>query len=175
MTAVHSLQASLNTLRAARPKFTPRTGFIWPIVESPSTKPDVDGARKRDDAGEPDSLPVKQRQKNNMLLLNAMRTTAAHTNSAAAPDWEQEMQAEASAAGGSIPGSAQASPPSGTPRGPSVAPTPAAIHADTQPGSSRRTSMVGDSTNPAGVVPGLPGQGKKKRKSRLIPFYGFSA
>jgi mediator of RNA polymerase II transcription subunit 6 len=163
MTAVHSLQASLETLRASRPKFTPRAGFIWPIVEPPSNKPDADGARKRDDGGEADALPVKQRQNNNMLLLNAMRTTAAHTNSAVAPDWEQEMQTEASAM--SVPGSTQASPPNGTPRGSSVVPTPAAGHVDPQSGPSRRASIVADSTNLAGAVQGLPGQGKKKRKS----------
>jgi mediator of RNA polymerase II transcription subunit 6 len=170
MTAVHSLQSSLNALRAARPTFTPRTGFIWPIVESSSSKPDTDGARKREEGGDTtvgaDMAPAKHRQQNNMLLLNAMRTTAAHTNSAATPDWELELQAEPNATSASGPGSGQGtSPTSGTPRGPSVAPLPTSAQAETQ--SSRRPSVVEPSDAPGGVK-GIPGAGKKKRKRERL-------
>lgn len=33
LASLHSLQASLETIRAHRPDFTPRLGFVWPIVE----------------------------------------------------------------------------------------------------------------------------------------------
>jgi hypothetical protein len=31
------IQSSLDTLRAARPDYTPRVGHVWPIVEAPTT------------------------------------------------------------------------------------------------------------------------------------------
>lgn len=36
LTTLHSLQASLEIVRSHRPDFTPRKGFIWPIVEDTS-------------------------------------------------------------------------------------------------------------------------------------------
>ena len=36
LTSLHALQSSLDVLRTHRPDFTPRTGFIWPIVDAPS-------------------------------------------------------------------------------------------------------------------------------------------
>ncbi|PVG02284.1 MED6-domain-containing protein [Serendipita vermifera] len=35
--ALSMIQSSLDTLRAARPDYTPRVGHVWPIVEAPST------------------------------------------------------------------------------------------------------------------------------------------
>ncbi|GJE87732.1 MED6-domain-containing protein [Phanerochaete sordida] len=96
LTSLHSLTTSLDTLRQHRPAYTPRTGFIWPIKEPTTT----DASRKRgldagDDAQASQALadtskpanrqaPVQggKRKQNNMLMLNAMRTTALHANKA---------------------------------------------------------------------------------------------
>lgn len=97
LTSLNSLQTSLDTLRQHRPAYTPRTGFIWPIME-PST---ADTSKKRaldagDDAQaskaltETSSKPANtqaasrggKRKQNNMLMFNAMRTTALHANKA---------------------------------------------------------------------------------------------
>jgi len=89
LTAVYSLQASLDVLRKHRPDYTPRTGFVWPIID-PSLSDDTSKPRKHDpDAVIPenDTLAatpgpdrrLPKREQNNILLLNAMRTTAAHS------------------------------------------------------------------------------------------------
>ncbi|PSR80735.1 hypothetical protein PHLCEN_2v6651 [Hermanssonia centrifuga] len=96
LTSLHSLQTSLDTLRSHRPAYTPRTGFIWPIKEAPAsedskkrsleevtdeTQPPqppeglVDSSQKRKLTV---TLGHKKRQ-NNVLLVNAMRTTAVHS------------------------------------------------------------------------------------------------
>ncbi|KAF8350197.1 MED6-domain-containing protein [Amanita rubescens] len=86
LTSLHSLQASLDTLRKYRPDYTPRTGFAWPIVD-PSVseekkKTEDEEASSISDAETTTEIPArkdnKRRQQNNLLLLNAMRTTAAH-------------------------------------------------------------------------------------------------
>lgn len=89
LTAVYSLQASLDVLRKHRPDYTPRTGFIWPITD-PALSDDTSKPRKHDpDATVPDNdtltatsdpdRRLPKREQNNILLLNAMRTTAAHS------------------------------------------------------------------------------------------------
>ncbi|KAF9452556.1 MED6-domain-containing protein [Macrolepiota fuliginosa MF-IS2] len=89
LTAVHSLQASLDVLRKHRPDYTPRTGFVWPIAD-PSLSDDASKTRKQDpDATVPEQENLTgeadkhsrntRREQNNMLLVNAMRTTAAHS------------------------------------------------------------------------------------------------
>ncbi|KAG5350848.1 hypothetical protein C0989_009018 [Termitomyces sp. Mn162] len=91
LTALHSLQTSLDILRSHRPDYTPRTGFVWPIAD-PSLMTENNKKRGQDD----DTVTVDEnvssskqkvlsspgepkRQENNMLLLNAMRATAAHS------------------------------------------------------------------------------------------------
>ncbi|KAG6889365.1 hypothetical protein C0995_001430 [Termitomyces sp. Mi166 len=94
LTALHSLQTSLDILRSHRPDYTPRTGFVWPITD-PSLTTENSKKRGQDD----DTVPMDEssssisslkhkvlsspgepkRQQNNMLLLNAMRATAAHS------------------------------------------------------------------------------------------------
>lgn len=89
LTAVYSLQASLDVLRKHRPDYTPRTGFVWPITD-PSLSDDTSKPRKHDPNAvvpENDTLAatlgsdrrLPKREQNNILLLNAMRTTAAHS------------------------------------------------------------------------------------------------
>ncbi|KAG6866853.1 hypothetical protein C0991_008789 [Blastosporella zonata] len=92
LTSLHSLQTSLDILRSHRPDYTPRTGFVWPITD-PSLPTET--ARKRAQNDDPvdegsssiaslkrkvlNSPEEPKRQQNNMLLLNAMRATAAHS------------------------------------------------------------------------------------------------
>ncbi|KAG6896282.1 hypothetical protein C0992_009332 [Termitomyces sp. T32_za158] len=99
LTALHSLQTSLDILRSHRPDYTPRTGFVWPITD-PSLTAENTKKRGQDDdtitvdesASAISSLKQKvlssqgepKRQQNNMLLLNAMRATAAHSQMALA-------------------------------------------------------------------------------------------
>ncbi|KIK99765.1 hypothetical protein PAXRUDRAFT_822377 [Paxillus rubicundulus Ve08.2h10] len=112
LTSLHSLQLSLDVLRKYRPDYTPRTGFVWPIVDT-SLPDDANKNRSSDEMlpssggpshGDP-STPVSQKQKshtgasgpkkqqNNTLMLLAMRTTAMHSSVASpfrtmAPDVE---------------------------------------------------------------------------------------
>ncbi|KIP11465.1 hypothetical protein PHLGIDRAFT_114593 [Phlebiopsis gigantea 11061_1 CR5-6] len=102
LTSLHALQTSLNVLRDHRPAYAPRTGFVWPIKDVTTTN--TDAAKKRTHEGgvstpdiratpsltdpsskpESSSAPTGQsptkRKQNNMLLLNAMRTTALHSS-----------------------------------------------------------------------------------------------
>ncbi|KAF9459424.1 MED6 mediator sub complex component-domain-containing protein [Collybia nuda] len=93
LTSLSSLQSSLDILRTHRPDYTPRTGFVWPIMDPTMQE---ESAKKK--ASEDDTNTVTEttsgvasikrkalgsteppkRQQNNTLLLNAMRATAAH-------------------------------------------------------------------------------------------------
>ncbi|KAF8641023.1 hypothetical protein AX17_000668 [Amanita inopinata Kibby_2008] len=95
LTSLCSLQASLDTLRRYRPEYTPRTGFAWPIVdtsvsEHPHKKSEDDvsvadvESMSEMQAPEHKEESIKRRQ-NNLLLLNAMRTTAAHMKTVPLP------------------------------------------------------------------------------------------
>ncbi|KAF8168259.1 MED6 mediator sub complex component-domain-containing protein [Crassisporium funariophilum] len=90
LTSLSALQSSLDILRKHRPDYTPRTGFIWPITD-PSTSDDATkkGVTERETsvAGGETASEIQQekrpntpkRQQNNMLLMNAMSATAAHS------------------------------------------------------------------------------------------------
>ncbi|KAI5124420.1 hypothetical protein M0805_008304 [Coniferiporia weirii] len=104
LTGLHALQSSLDVLRTHRPDFTPRTGFVWPIVDAPTTESPMkkrtveDSLETGNDSSDlllSETTPdLKQRQNNTpsapgvstkkqqnfIPLLHAMRTTAAHTN-----------------------------------------------------------------------------------------------
>ncbi|RPD63238.1 MED6-domain-containing protein [Lentinus tigrinus ALCF2SS1-6] len=155
LTSLHSLQKSLDMLRSHRPAYTPRTGFVWPIVEPSSG----DGsAKKRTQDGEtaPETQDTEEitgtrglaidskRQQNNMLLFNAMRTTAVHAResfqlpSVSAEDVVPETPVTATAGRSSV-----------TP-----APGPGGI-------ATRAPSLAPVSQEPP---KGPPGGGKKKKK-----------
>lgn len=99
LTSLHSLQTSLDTLRRHRPAYTPRTGFVWPIKETVTTSDsskkrgldsetsaeDVqatpslsDPSNRRNGGGAVSGQGSPKRKENNILLLNAMSTTAQH-------------------------------------------------------------------------------------------------
>ncbi|KAL0071230.1 Mediator of RNA polymerase II transcription subunit 6 [Marasmius tenuissimus] len=93
LTSLNSIQTSLETLRRHRPDYTPRTGFVWPIVDPTLS---TDANKKQEDANvideqeAPSTTETKtsgtssssKKLQNNMLLMNAMRTTAAHSKGA---------------------------------------------------------------------------------------------
>ncbi|THH23110.1 hypothetical protein EUX98_g8069 [Antrodiella citrinella] len=170
LTSLHSLQTSMDTLRARRPTYTPRTGFVWPISDpslpEDGKKPDGD---VREDAEEaagqapaesealPENDPTKRKyatpagdgkkRQNNMLLYNAMRTTAVHANqSFTLPSTAAEktmVETPVTATGESVPTPMPPAPQRpATPKSATSAPTPQ----ESQP------------------VKGQPGAGKKKKK-----------
>ncbi|RDB28409.1 Mediator of RNA polymerase II transcription subunit 6 [Hypsizygus marmoreus] len=158
LTSLHSLQSSLDILRVHRPDYTPRTGFVWPITD-PSLP--VEAAKKRttgediiiaDESGS--TLPplkskylteAPKRQQNNMLLLNAMRATAAHSKM-------------------SLPLSTFASNLESVPSETPVAHQRSS--ATPGPSSSQGTTpkVVQSAPTPQEPVKAPPGGGKKKRK-----------
>lgn len=167
LTAVWSLQSSLDTLREHRPNYTPRTGFIWPVVDVSTSGTNQDG-RKRGTTEEPESavpkaIPERQKQQNNMLLLNAMRTTAAHSS----VSFTAAQQALASSESATLATSAADTPAThsqkdATPAPPSTRrPTPKRI------GSDPALADTAETVAPPQPIKGLPGQGKKKRKSEI--------
>ncbi|CAL1696364.1 unnamed protein product [Somion occarium] len=142
LTSLHSLQTSLDTLRSHRPAYTPRTGFVWPVMEASASE----DASKRGTDGElqkpedPQSIVPKRekitvsdaarkRQQNNMLLWNAIRSTAVHaTQSFTLPSSISEQTApETPTAGTGTPSAATPAPipaRAATPKTASNAPTP---------------------------------------------------
>lgn len=154
LTTVSALQLSLDSLRKHRPDYTPRTGFVWPVVDptlSEDTQKKAAGAESNlmDTTADSQAPPEKRteapkRQKNNMLLLNAMRTTAVHskmsfTTSSVAPNTETEPDTPVTT---TIRSSATPAP---------IPPEPAAKGSTTQE-----------------IIRGQPGAGKKKKKRMHI-------
>ncbi|KAJ3917749.1 MED6-domain-containing protein [Lentinula edodes] len=96
LTSLYSIQFTLDSLRTHRPDYTPRTGFVWPIVD-PSLAEDA-GKKQEDtstnEVGGMSEAPTKQdataslgvpkRPQNNTLLMNAMHATAAHSSASLA-------------------------------------------------------------------------------------------
>ncbi|KAJ3936628.1 MAG: MED6-domain-containing protein [Lentinula lateritia] len=157
LTSLYSIQSTLDSLRTHRPDYTPRTGFVWPIVD-PSVAEDA--GKKQDtstnEVGGMSQAPTKQdataslgvpkRPQNNALLMNAMHATAAHSSAslaslALAPTVESLLP---------DPAASSASRMSATPA-PVVSrvATPKPIHQEPPPKSA-------------------PGGGKKKRKRTMV-------
>lgn len=82
------MQSSLDLLRRHRPDYTPRSGFVWPIIDSsppdtPPKRPNLDDMPIDDlaiDPPEKQKLHAPKKQQNNSLMIHAMRTTAMHSN-----------------------------------------------------------------------------------------------
>jgi mediator of RNA polymerase II transcription subunit 6 len=115
-------------------------GFVWPITDPSLTestkKRTADGEASADNEGATDISTSKQkvdapkRQQNNMLLLNAMRATAAHSKMALASS-NFGAATEAAIAAEGVPTNARSSATPGpshsqaaTPNIPQNAPTP---------------------------------------------------
>ncbi|KZT06330.1 MED6-domain-containing protein [Laetiporus sulphureus 93-53] len=151
LTSLHALQTSMDTLRAHRPSYTPRTGFVWPIVEFTSTT--AGSKRSADEEGAADSDltgPSKrrkrphERQQNNLLLFNAMRTTAVHANAS----FTLPEAASESTTVPETPGAGSGTRSSGTPA----------------PASTRGPTPKRGETPQAQPAKGPPGGGKKKKR-----------
>ncbi|KIK71350.1 hypothetical protein GYMLUDRAFT_147658 [Collybiopsis luxurians FD-317 M1] len=96
LTSLYSIQSTLDSLRSHRPDYTPRSGFVWPIVDpslnEDSNKKQVDTTNEVDGLSEPSakrnttttSSGVPKKQQNNALLMNAMHATAAHSSASLA-------------------------------------------------------------------------------------------
>ncbi|KAJ3785275.1 MED6-domain-containing protein [Lentinula aff. detonsa] len=93
LTSLYSIQSTLDSLRAHRPDYTPRTGFVWPIVDpslAESSKKqeeiaanEVSGLSEASTKQNATTSGISKRQQNNTLLMNAMYATAAHSASLA--------------------------------------------------------------------------------------------
>jgi len=89
LASISALQSSLDILCKHRPDYTPRTGFVWPItdpsIEDPTKRQAVEGDFSLAESETTSEVPndnrkeAPKRQQNNWLLMNAMRTTAAHS------------------------------------------------------------------------------------------------
>ncbi|THV06069.1 MED6-domain-containing protein [Dendrothele bispora CBS 962.96] len=162
LASLHSIQSSLDILRTHRPDYTPRTGFVWPIVD-PSISDDsnkrqdsITSLTTQDISAEPttkvqatNQSGTPKRQQNNALLMNAMRATAAHS--------------PVSLSTSALARTAESVPPE-PPAGPSttrnsVTPVPTV---------SRVSTPKIPTQEPAIAAKSAPGGGKKKRK-RTMP------
>jgi len=162
LTSLNALQSSLDSLRKHRPDYTPRSGFVWPIIDSsspdtPPKKPDLDVLHPDHSAVDaPEKLKHHgpKKHQNNSLMVYAMRTTAAHSNITssrsqplahdAVHSAPASVLATASTHPAPTPAPSAQRPP--TPKAPSTAPSPQ----DTAP------------------IKGPVGAGKKKKK-RTFP------
>lgn len=175
LTSLYSMQTSLDILRKYRPDYTPRTGFAWPVMmpEETSKKRRVDEAvtpagsqpvqssEPQPQAGSTQTTLDKEKaavaasasnkQQNMSLLLNAMRTTAAHSHKTFALQMEQSAAEQTVAT--DEPMSASSSLPSALPT--SVGTPQASI------------STAAPAEIP--VVRAPQGAGKKKKKRELSP------
>jgi mediator of RNA polymerase II transcription subunit 6 len=149
LTSLYSLQSTLDILREHRPDYTPRTGFVWPITDPLASEDPNKKRGAEDELPNPDDqrditahqgkgkasalLGAPKKQQNTMLLLNAMRTTAIHSNMSftsafssgaenALPETPSAQALRSSTT--PVPGGSQGA----TPKGPISAPTPQEAH-----------------------------------------------
>ncbi|KAI0001890.1 MED6 mediator sub complex component-domain-containing protein [Russula vinacea] len=177
LTSLYSLESSLDILRKYKPDYTPRSGFAWPITETTQERTAGEASNKKqtDDptttnantaasASLPDtdpelvkklekekSLTHPKKQQNPTLLLNAMRTTAAHS-------FQTFHEREAAAATAATLSEVVAAPEGQ--RG-STTPAPAPITSQAAGSQSSGPSASQDSAK--GIVG--PAKRKKKRAS----------
>ena len=164
LTSLNSLQSSLDTLRKYRPNYTPRTGFIWPIVDTStsdtaSKKPtgeemlpssgDGDPTASQLDKQRPAASSASRKQQYHALMLNAMGTTALHSTLTFT-----SQRSMISDSDNNLPESVAA----GTSQRTSV--TPAPVARGTTPRAPSIASTPQDSTGTKGPA----GGGKKKKK-----------
>ncbi|KAF8481313.1 MED6-domain-containing protein [Russula ochroleuca] len=188
LTSLYSLESSLDILRKYKPDYTPRSGFAWPIAETTQDRTAGEASNKKqtDDptttattstaaataASLPDTDPelVKKlekekalthpkKQQNPTLLLNAMRTTAAHS-------FRTFHEREAAAAATAAAALSEAAPASEGQRG-STTPAPAPIISQSAGSQSSGPSASQDSAR------GIVGTAKRKKK-RILDTSNYS-
>lgn len=164
LTSLYSLESSLDILRKYKPDYTPRTGFAWPIAETTQEKTGDANKKQTEDtavASLPDtdpellkkiekeqSLMHPKKQQNTALLLNAMRTTAAHS-------FQTFHEREVAAA----PSEAEVAPEG---QRSSTTPAPAPITSQSAGSQSSGPSVSQDSAK------SIVGTAKKKKKRTCI-------
>lgn len=171
-----ALQASLDILRKHRPDYTPRTGFVWPITDSSLTVDnevnktrDSEGPTQQQHQGVPDREDVSisvsshdrigtspKRQKNTMLLMNAMKTTAIHSKlsfTQVTSLQNQQIARDPQDSGTPVTATLRSS---ATPA-PSGPQTTGTLHESSQEGTKG------------------PSGGKKKKKRWLVCFFGIES
>ncbi|KAG6381425.1 MED6-domain-containing protein [Boletus reticuloceps] len=154
LTSLNALQSSLDLLRRHRPDYTPRSGFVWPIIDSSLSdtqpkKPDLDVPHIDDSAIEATDKQQPhgpKKHQNNSLMVYAMRTTAMHSNIASSRSQPSDHSASTSAHP-----SASSQPP--------LTSTPLAQ----RPATPKAPSAVPSPQDPP-PVKGPVGAGKKKKK-----------
>ncbi|KAH8100468.1 MED6-domain-containing protein [Cristinia sonorae] len=179
LTSLHSLQTSMNILRTSRPTYTPRTGYVWPISDPTLPEDGKKRSGEEDDANptaaaadetvdESVSLDASSKRKaaigdgkkrqNNMLLFNAMRTTALHANQSF-----------------TLPATVLDKPPVDSPVQPETRRTsPAPAPGPPRPPTPKSATSA-PSPQEAQPTKGQPGAGKKKKKrTSLAPPPGQS-
>ncbi|KAG1829234.1 MED6-domain-containing protein [Suillus subalutaceus] len=161
LTSLYALQSSLDILRINRPDYTPRTGFIWPITEqvmsddtskkwgaedSTTAVGETEISPSQSESQKPITASGPKKQQNNMLMYNAMRSTALHS--------KLSFSSSASVRDG------ESVPPESLGIRSSATPAPTVTRAAT-PASGPTTQ---DTLPPKGA----PGAGKKKKKRTLL-------
>lgn len=150
------MKSSLDVLRKYKPDYTPRTGFAWPIVE---TERAGEASKKADDPAplldaDPDlmkklekekALTHPKKQQNMTLLLNAMRTTAAHP-------FRTFHDKEAATVAPSVAGPSEEQRSSTTPAPALIAPSQSAVSQSSGPSTSQDSAK------------GMAGGFKRKKK-----------
>jgi len=169
LTSLHSLQSSLDTLRASRPDYTPRTGFVWPIMDPSLTDhtnkkhgadEDLPSRDDQRDTPTPSArrkvgsvLNVSKKQQNNVLLLNAMNTTAIHSNKSFS---SRALESGTETAGTETPRVSSDLRSSTTP-----------VPTATLGGSPKGVANAPTPQEPVAKAPGGGGKKKRKREHKL--------
>ncbi|EPS99089.1 hypothetical protein FOMPIDRAFT_1031010 [Fomitopsis schrenkii] len=174
LTSLQALQTSLDILRSHRPSYTPRTGFVWPIVESTDPlkraeetndeRPATQGAESQSQDRELSPTQSKRakaassnpRQQNVMLLVNAIRTTALHATESFTLPTAVPTESTPAVPEGQTPGAG----PGPTPGARSAAATPAPATRGATPVGNKRAGSPLDRE----PTKGQPGAGKKKKR-----------
>ena len=156
LASISALQSSLDILCKHRPDYTPRTGFVWPItdpsIEDPTKRQPVEGEFSLTESETTSEVPndnrkeTPKRQQNNWLLMNAMRTTAAHSKMSFSSSFVQTTDNLGAVADTSAATTMRSSP---TPAPTSQEPVP-------------KVPIISQEPNKGPV-----GSGKKKRKRSL--------
>ena len=169
------MESSLDILRKYKPDYTPRTGFAWPITESTQERTGDANKKQTDDStaggtpaaplpdADPElikklekekSLTHPKKQQNTTLLLNAMRTTAAHS-------FQTFHEREAAAAAATTAAPSEVGVPEV--QRSSATPVPAPITSQSAGSQLSGPSASQDSTK------GIVGTAKKRKKRMCVP------
>lgn len=172
LASLSSLRFSLDTLRKYRPNYTPRTGFVWPIVDTssaenvgkkPSGEEVLSGTRGTGEStpsqldkqrtGGSAGTNVTKKQEYNMLMMNAMKTTALHSTLTFVAPRSLVPDIESNPPESVVPGTSRRTSVTPAPVGRGTTPRPSSSNASTPQDTTGAKSSAG------------AGKKKKKRAS----------